>query len=62
MENHLLLPELNRPHDLIGWEIEVFDYRTTRGTLLALVAEKDILPTFPTNGFGKISIQHYFHG
>jgi hypothetical protein len=62
MEDHLFLTKLDGSHNLIGREIEVFDHRTTCGTLLTLVAEKDVLPTFLANEFSKIGIQHYFHG
>jgi hypothetical protein len=51
MEDHLLLTKLDGSHDLIGREIEVFDHRTTCGTLLTLVAEENILSTFFANGF-----------
>jgi hypothetical protein len=51
MEYHLFLPKLDGPHYLIGSEIKVLDHRTTCGTLLTLVAEKDILPAFLSNGF-----------
>jgi hypothetical protein len=62
MEDHLLLTKLDGSHDLIGREVEVFDHRATCGTLLTLVAEKNILSTFLANGFSKISIQYCFHG
>jgi hypothetical protein len=56
MEDHFLLTKLNRPHHLIGGEIEVLDHRTTCGALLTLVAEKDILSSLFSNGFGEIGV------
>jgi hypothetical protein len=55
MEDHLLLSQLDCPHHLVGGEIEVLYNRTTRGTFLTLVAEKDILTAFLANVFGQIS-------
>ena len=54
MEYHLFLPKLDGPHHLIGSEIKVLDHRTTCRTFLTLIAEKNILPTFLTNGFCQI--------
>jgi hypothetical protein len=51
MEDHLLLTQLDGPHHLMRSEIEMLDHRAARRTFLALVAEKDILPTFRSNGF-----------
>jgi hypothetical protein len=56
MKDHLLLTKLNRPQYLIGREIKVFDHRTTCGTLLTLVAQKDILPGLFSDGSSEIGI------
>jgi hypothetical protein len=55
MENHLFLAKLDRPHHLIGSEIEVLVHRTTCGAFLTLIAEKNILPAFLANGFSEMS-------
>jgi hypothetical protein len=56
MENHLFLTKLDRSHQLIRSEIEVLVHRTTCGTFLTLVAEKNILARFPFYDIGKISV------
>jgi hypothetical protein len=61
MKDHFLLTQLDCPHYLIGSEIKMLNYRTTRGTFLALVAEKDILATFLANGFSQITVHYRLH-
>jgi hypothetical protein len=61
VKDHLLLTQLDGPHQLIGSEIEMFCHGTARGTFLTLVAKKNILASLFANGIRQIRAQYGLH-
>ena len=58
---HIPLTQMDGPHQLIGREIEMFCHETARGTLLALVAKKDVFARLFANRISQSRAQSRLH-